>query len=42
MWIPAGVIMTAVGLAILAAWLGQSAARAGRWAYPSLAGRDAR
>jgi cytochrome c oxidase assembly factor CtaG len=42
MWVPAGVIMTAVGLAILAAWLGQSAVRAGRSAYPSLAGRDAR
>jgi putative membrane protein len=42
MWVPAGVIMTAVGLAILAAWLGQSAARVGRSAYPSLAGKDAR
>jgi putative membrane protein len=42
MWVPASVIMTAVALAILAAWLGQSAARAGRSAYPSLAGKDAR
>jgi putative membrane protein len=42
MWVPAGVIMTATALAILAAWLGQSAARAGRSAYPSLTGKDAR
>ena len=42
MWVPAGVIMTATALAILAAWLGQSAARAGRSAYPSLVGKDAR
>jgi putative membrane protein len=42
MWVPAGVIMTSVGLAILAAWLGQSAVRIGRSAHPSLTGRDAR
>jgi putative membrane protein len=42
MWVPAALIMTAVALAILAAWLGQSAARAGRSAYPSLAGKDGR
>jgi putative membrane protein len=42
MWVPAGLIMTATGLAIFAAWLGQSAARVGRSAYASLAGKDAR
>jgi putative membrane protein len=40
MWVPAGLIMTSVGLAIFAAWLGQSARRAGRSAHPSLVGRD--
>jgi putative membrane protein len=42
MWVPAGIIMMAVGIAIFAAWLGQSAARVGRSAHPSLAGKDAR
>jgi putative membrane protein len=41
MWVPAGLLLTAVGLAIFAAWLGQSAARAGRSAHPSLVGKDA-
>jgi putative membrane protein len=42
MWVPAGVIMISIGLAIFAAWLGQSAQRVGRSPYPSLAGKDAR
>ena len=41
MWVPAGLLLMTVGLAIFAAWLGQSAARAGRSAHPSLAGKDA-
>jgi putative membrane protein len=40
MWVPAGLIMTATGLAVFAAWLGQSAVRAGRSRYPSLVGPD--
>ncbi|HEX2690964.1 MAG TPA: cytochrome c oxidase assembly protein [Kofleriaceae bacterium] len=41
MWVPACVTMMAVGLAIFAAWLGQSARRVGRSPHPSLAGKDA-
>jgi putative membrane protein len=41
MWVPAGVVMISVGLAILAAWLGQSARRISHSAHPSLIGRDA-
>ena len=42
MWVPAGLLMMTVGLAIFVAWLGQSARLAGRSAYPGLVGRDAR
>jgi putative membrane protein len=41
MWVPAGVLMIAIGLVIFAAWLGQSARRIGRSAHPSLVGSDA-
>ena len=41
MWVPSSLTMMAVGLAIFAAWLGQSARRVGRSPHPSLAGRDA-
>lgn len=41
MWIPAGVVMTAIGLALLAAWLGQSARAIARSAHPGLAGEEA-
>ena len=41
MWIPVGAVMMAVGLAIFAAWLGQSARRAGASGHPGLTGRDA-
>jgi putative membrane protein len=36
MWVPAGVIMMAIGLAILAAWLGQSARRMAQSPHPGL------
>ena len=42
MWVPAGLVMMTVGLAIFVAWLGQSARLAGGSAYPGLVGRDAR
>lgn len=36
MWVPAGIIMMSIGLAILAAWLGQSARRMAQSAHPGL------
>lgn len=36
MWVPAGILMMSIGLAILAAWLGQSARRMAQSAHPSL------
>lgn len=40
MWVPAGLIMMAVGVALFAAWLGQAARRAGQSPHPGLVGRD--
>jgi putative membrane protein len=40
MWIPAGVAMTAIGLALLGAWLGQSARAIRGSAHPGLAGQE--
>jgi putative membrane protein len=39
MWVPAGVIMMGIGLAIFAAWLGQSARTMAQSAHPSLRNR---
>jgi putative membrane protein len=38
MWVPAGLVMTSVGLALFAAWLGQSERRAAASPYPGLVG----
>jgi putative membrane protein len=40
MWIPAGVAMTAIGLGLLAAWLGQSARAMAHSAHAGLAGQE--
>jgi putative membrane protein len=39
MWIPGGVVMMALGLAMFAAWLGQSARRVAGSPHPGLAGK---
>ena len=36
MWVPAGALMTATGLALLAAWLGEAERRVARSAHPGL------
>jgi hypothetical protein len=36
MWVPVGIVMTAIGLAIFAAWLGHSQRRMAQSPYPSL------
>lgn len=41
MWIPAGVALMATGLALLAAWLGQSSRAIRGSAHPALAGEEA-
>lgn len=40
MWIPGGIIMMAIGLAMLAAWLGQSARRIASSPHPGLSGGE--
>ena len=40
MWIPGGIVMMAIGLAMFAAWLGQSARRVARSSHPGLTGRE--
>lgn len=42
MWIPAGILMMGIGLAILAAWLGQAARAASASAHPALRGEETR
>lgn len=39
MWIPGGIVMMALGLAMFAAWLGQSARRVAGSPHPGLAGK---
>jgi putative membrane protein len=40
MWIPVGVVMTAIGLGLLAAWLGHAARRVAASRHPGLVGGD--
>jgi putative membrane protein len=40
MWIPGGVVMMSIGLAMFGAWLGQARRKVAGSAYPSLVGRD--